>query len=278
VPPKGSKKLDAKQAARLRRQQLEEEKRRLARRERMRTWTYAAIGVVAGCGIIAGVLVPQLLKATPIDKRSLASFGSSPSKAGCGSPTAPKSDPDVVIGPGSKDPKKTKGTYRSAPPVGGAHYATPAPTEPHFYRVAQHPKVEQLVANELASQTVIWYLPTLSSSKVKTLDEFSQRLALDNPDFVVAPWDTAYGTFPAGKQVAFATKGHVEYCAGVSGAAAQAFMQQFPAVAATPTPSASVSSSVSPSAAPSGSASATTKPSASSKPSTSRKPSASPSR
>jgi hypothetical protein len=236
VPPRGSKKLDAKKAARLRRHELEEQKRRLARRERLRTWGLAGLAVLAGAGIVAAVAVPRALKPKPVTERSFSSFGSSPSKAGCGSPLTRAPGKDVVIGPGSKQPKRTKGSYASVPPVGGEHYANPVPTTPNFYVPANHPRVEQLVANELQGDTVAWYLPSIGASQQKTLRQLAQRMAVDNPNFVVAPWDSSYGKFPAGKAVAFATIGHVEYCAKVSGAAAADFVQQFPAVAPSESP------------------------------------------
>jgi hypothetical protein len=242
VPPKGSRKLDAKQAARLRRHELEAQKRQLAKRERLRTWSYAGLAVLAGAAIIAAVLVPQWLKPTPVTERKLASFGTSLKKAGCDSPTSPKSGKDTLIGPGTKNAKRTKGSYPSAPPVGGDHYATPVPATPNFFAASAKPKVERLVTNEINGDTVVWYLPSLPGSQVKTLSQFAQRIALDNPNVLVAPWDTSYGKFPAGKQVALATKGHVQYCAKVSGAAVQSFVQQFPAVAPAPTtPSATTS-------------------------------------
>jgi Protein of unknown function (DUF3105) len=250
VPPKGSRKLDAKQAARLRRHELEARKRQLARRERMRTWGFAGLAVLAGLGIIAAVWVPQLMKPTPVTERKLASFGPSAKKAGCDAPTSPKSGADTLIGPGTKNAKQTKGTYSSAPPVGGDHYATPLPSTPNYLAPTAKPKVEQLVTNEINGDTVVWYLPTISGSQSKTLRQLAERIAVDNPNVLVAPWATSYGAFPAGKQIALATKGHVQYCGRVSGAALQSFVQQFPAVQPAPTtPSATTSpspSSVSP--------------------------------
>ncbi|MFL6139032.1 MAG: DUF3105 domain-containing protein [Frankiaceae bacterium] len=242
MPPKGSRKLDAKQAARLRRHELEAQKRRLAKRERVRTWSFAGIAVLAGLAIIAAVWIPQATKPKPVTERKLASFGTSATKAGCDAPTSPAAGKDALIGPGSKDAKRTKGTYRSAPPVGGEHYATPLPSTPNFFPPTAKPKVEQLVANELNGDTVVWYLPGLASSQVKTLRQLAERVGVDNPNVLVVPWATGYGSFPAGKQVALATKGHVQYCAKVSGAALASFVKQFPAIAPAPTtPSATTS-------------------------------------
>lgn len=249
--PKTSKKLDAKKAARLRRQQLDQEKRRLAKRERVRTWALAGVAVVAGGGIIVAVVLAQALKPTPIAQRALTSFGVSLAKAGCDPVKNPTPDKDVVIGPGSKSPKQTKGTYTNFPPVGGPHYQSPVDTTQGFYSVAQHPKVEQLVANELQLDTVEWYVPTLPSSQVKTLQQLAQRMEVSNPSFVVAPWDTSYGQFPAGKPIALATKGHVQYCTKVSGAATQKFTEQFPAV--LPAPSSTAPASPAPTSPASGS-------------------------
>ena len=54
--------------------------------------------------------------------------------------------------------------------------------------------------------------------------------------FIVAPWDTKRGAFPAGKNVALASWGSVQYCAGVNGNTVQTFINDHPpSKAPTPT-------------------------------------------
>lgn len=246
MPRNESRRLDAKKAARLRKRQLEEEKRRARKRERVRTWAYGGVGVVVGGAIIAAVLVPELTKPTPVANRALTAFGVRAAQAGCTTVESPTTPPDREIGPGSAHAGTTTGHYTQAPPVGGDHYATPLSTaNQHYYGPTTKPKLEQLVANELANDTVVWYLPSAGPKEQKTLQQLATNLAANGRGYVImAPWWPTYAKFPAGKQIALATKGHVQYCAKVSGEAVGAFLDRFPNLAAT-------NPSTAPSAAPS---------------------------
>lgn len=228
-----SRKLDAKRAARLRKRELEAQKRKLRRRERRRTWMFAGLGVLVGGAIVAAVVVQEVMAPKPFNQRPLGDFGVSLSDAQCGPVQTPKTGADTVVTAGAKTP-----TYDNAPPVGGPHAASGVDTSTqHFYGPTTKPEVEQLVANELNNATVIWYRPSLKSSDRTTLQQLTQRAAdIKQPQIVTAPWWPAEPSLPAGKDIAFATKGHVQYCSRVSGAALNKWIDQFPDIAPTAAP------------------------------------------
>lgn len=268
MPPKGSKKLDAKRAARLRKRELEEQKRRRARRERLRTWLLAGLGVLVGGMIVAAVVVQQAVKQPPFAQRAAKSFGVSLSDAACTSVESPKTGTDREIGPGSKNPEITKGSYDQAPPVGGDHATTALGVTQHFYGPATKPSIEKLVKSELDSTTVVWYLPSASKDTRNALQDLARWEPLQgNNAFLVVPWWPAKPTFPAGKTVAIATKGHVQYCAKASGEAVQRFVDRYGPVQPvnSPPPNTIPPSGVTPTP-PAGSPTGTTKPSGTSTP------------
>lgn len=280
MPSKGSRKLDAKRAARLRRHELEEEKRRRVHRERRNTWLLAGLGVLVGGAIVAAVVVEQAMKPVPASERTLASYGASAADSGCTAVQTPKAVTNTLIGPGTGHPQQTKGSYPAAPPVGGDHYQAALPLTPAFYGPKQRPAVERLVTNELQGDTVVWYRPSISGSQQTTLSDMASKAA---PTYsaIVAPWWPAKPSLPAGKNVAIATKGHVQYCSKASGAVLQAFLDRYgtgasasasadapasvvppaasPTTAASPTPAAQTPTA-SPAASPAGKAGATSTP------------------
>ena len=230
MPGKGSRKLDAKQAARLRRHEIEAQKRQLRRRERRRTWLLAGLGVVIGGAIVAAVVVQQAMQQPSLAQRAVSSFGVSAGDAGCTGVQTPKVAAGQEIGPGSAHPKQTKGDYTSAPPVGGDHYAQPLPLTPHYYGPTAKPSVERLVKNEIEYDTVVWYAPSLDKDARSTLQQLAQRVPADHQQFLVVPWWPGYAHLPSGKPIAIATKGHVQHCAKVSGAVVQQFNDRYGAV------------------------------------------------
>src|SRR3954447_1510078 len=95
--------MDAKRAAKARRLELEAAKRAAHRAERRRSWLVAAGALATGLVLVLAVLIPQWLKPTPIEKRTLQHPGVSAGRP-AGSPVKnPKVEPKgEVKSPDSK--------------------------------------------------------------------------------------------------------------------------------------------------------------------------------
>ena len=124
--------------------------------------------------------------------------------------------------------------YATVPPTFGEHYPNPAPFGRIFYSERDRPAMEVLVHNLEHGYTVVWYDSTVTGAQLTALESLSQRLTLDagKEKLIVSAWDPSYGTFPAGKHIAFghwtAKQGVRQLCGQVSGEALQTFMNNHP--------------------------------------------------
>jgi len=219
-----------------RRERLEAVQREQKAAQRKRNVTTAVVGVAAGALIIGGTLfaISNQQKNKP-ENRSASRYGVSASAAACdGVLESPSSSSGNHVGPGTNTPKETHVNYSTIPPTGGPHFPVWLESSINFYSVADKPKVENLVHNLEHGYTVVWYLPTLPADQVSALKGLSATIAAKLPGnkFIVAPWDTTRGDFPAGKTVAIShwgTKhGYRQFCGQVSGEAIQQFVDAHP--------------------------------------------------
>ena len=220
-----------------RRERLEAVQRAQKSEARRRNSITAVIGVAVGALIIGGTVfaISNQQKNKPQNK-SVAAFGVAASDAGCGDVlTTPAGKGGIHVGPGTNQPKVQRVNYATVPPVSGPHFPVPLDSSRNFYAVADKPRVENLVHNLEHGYNVVWYLPTLPADEVTALKGLSVKIAAQTPGnkFIVAPWDTSYGAFPAGKNVAIshwgAKSGYRQLCAKVSGPAIETFVTAHPA-------------------------------------------------
>jgi Protein of unknown function (DUF3105) len=233
-----TKKMDAKRAAKARRLELEAAKRRARAAERRKSWLIAGSALGVGVLLVAAVEVPRILAPTPVDQRSLAHLGVSVSKAACGAVTTPPLEAKGDLAATDKAGKPTVTTYKSVPPTSGKSYTTGAPSTTNFYDVGEGPTPEELVRNLQNGYTIVWYTPSLPKNQAAQLTYIGTqgaKVALSSK-FIVTPWDTKLGKFPAGKNVAIAAWHSVQFCAGINGKTIQSFITAHPPTKA-PTPS-----------------------------------------
>jgi Protein of unknown function (DUF3105) len=232
-----TKKMDAKRAAKQRRLEIETAKRRARAAERRRSWLLAGAALGVGVILVAAVEVPRMLAPTPIAKRSLSGLGVSASKAAC---DAVKTPPLEAKGDAAAttNGKATVVKYTSTPPTSGKSFTTAADNTVHYYGAGEGPAPETLVRNLQNGYTIVWYLPTLNAKQVAQLTyvgDAGAKVALSDK-FIVTPWDTKRGAFPAGKNVAIAAWDSVQFCGGISGKTIQTFINNHPpSKAPTPT-------------------------------------------
>jgi hypothetical protein len=234
-----TKKMDAKRAAKQRRLEIEAAKERARSAERRRSWLLAGAALSIGALLIVIVEVPKWTAATPVADRSLKHLGVSVAKAAC----APVTNPTVQAkgdAPATTAGKATVVKYSTTPPTSGKSFATAADNTVHFYSAGSGPAPETLVRNLQDGYTVLWYTPSLDKKQIDQLTYVGDKGAAvaQSDKFIVAPWDTKRGAFPAGKSVALTAWGSVQYCAGVNGSTVQTFIDNHPPTKA-PTPTGS---------------------------------------
>jgi hypothetical protein len=210
------------------RARVEELKRQQRRAERRRTMLWVGCSSLIGLAVLAIAIVPPALKSlNSPTRKSLSALGSPASSAACDAAESPPTGASGEhVGPDTSSPTIVKVNYDSVPPVGGQHYVTPLPRTPHYYARSDAPKIEQLVHNEEHGYTIVFYDKTVSKAQLKTLQDIATKQS--KTKFIVAPWDDAYGAFPAGKHIGLATWGHKQLCGKASGAVVGSFMKQFP--------------------------------------------------
>jgi len=234
-----TKKMDAKRAAKQRRLEIEAAKRQARAAERRRSWLIAGSALGLGALLVILVELPRWTAPTPIANRSLTHLGVSAAKADCGAVTNPAVQPKGDV-PATTAGKATVVKYSTTPPTSGKSFATAADNTVHFYSVGSGPAPETLVRNLQDGYTVLWYTPSLDKKQVDQLTYVGDKGATvaQSDKFIVAPWDTKRGAFPAGKNVALASWGSVQYCAGVNGKTVETFINNHPPTKA-PTPTGS---------------------------------------
>jgi len=215
-----------------RRQRLEELQQAEQRANRRRTLlivgTAALLALVL---ILAVVIAVRKADAGLVKNQAVGSFGVAAAAASCDSEVS-----QIATGSGQHvDPSKVaRVAYATVPPTFGEHYPNPAPFGRIFYSERDRPAMEVLVHNLEHGYTVVWYDSTVTGAQLTALESLSQRLTLDagKEKLIVSAWDPSYGTFPAGKHIAFghwtAKQGVRQLCGQVSGEALQTFMNNHP--------------------------------------------------
>lgn len=233
-----TKKMDAKRAAKARRREQETAKRVAQAREKRKSWLIAGAALGIGLLLVVAVMLPKWTAPTPIAERSLSHLGVSAKLAACDAVTNPpvQAKGDVVAT--DKAGKATVIKYGAAPPTSGKSFKTGAPNTTHYYAVGESPPLEELVRNLQNGYTIVWYdasLPKNQAAQLSYVGDAGAKKAVSEK-FIVTPWDTKNGKFPAGKNLAIASWGAVQYCAGVNGKTLQSFLDTHPPSKA-PTPS-----------------------------------------
>lgn len=192
---------------------------------------------VAGGLIVALVLgtgaAAVIRDASGASRTDPSTFGVPLAAAGC-QPTItdPIFDAGVRVGPGTAAPAVTRVDYATTPPSSGKTFAMPVFPNLPFYADSDVPQVEQLVLNLQHGYTIVWYDPTLSTDQQAQLDALANRIRVDDPKFIAAPWDVTRGRFAGGAMIAMAhwgtDAGYRQLCAKVSGEAIEAFVTAHP--------------------------------------------------
>jgi hypothetical protein len=225
-----TKKMDAKRAAKARRLELEAAKRRAHAADRRRSWLVAGSAVLVGVLLVLLVEIPRWTAPTPIAERSLSGLGVSATKAACSADTARKIQPKGDVAATDKAGKATTIKYTEVPPTSGKSYATGATAGTHYYAAGEGPTPEALVRNLQDGYTVVWYtasLPKNQAAQLSYVGDAGAKIALSEK-FIVTPWDIKLGKFPAGKNIAIAAWGSVQFCSGVNGKTIQTFINNHP--------------------------------------------------
>lgn len=233
-----------------RRQRLAEIQREQKARERRSVLT-----IVGVCGALVVLLAGFITYGIIDGKRTadanrpsnkILTLGTAASQASCDPPTTdPATGQGTHVGPGTDKPQQLKVDYATVPPSTGPHFAQPALDGRGYYTAADSPAVETLVHNLEHGYTVLWYLSSEEQSQGATLKQVAEVGAKLDPSkgkFIVAPWNDAYGAFPAGKKYALvhwsATQdaqgqmtsqaGHRQLCGGLSGQVVLDFVTKYP--------------------------------------------------
>jgi hypothetical protein len=233
----------AKKADHDRKAKIAEMQRHAKAAERRRTLTVvgAAVAVVV---VIAGAVTFAIVRDNSrVPSGSLASIGVPAADASCDPITNdPAEGGGAHVGPGTDKPSETAVKYSTVPPTSGEHFVSPEYPARQFYTASDRPKMENLVHNLEHGYTVLWYDDTATAEQVSQLKAVS-REANDSADakskFIVSAWDTAYGTFPAGKHFALShwsadpndlkkQAGHRQLCGKVSGEVVAKFIAAHP--------------------------------------------------
>jgi hypothetical protein len=147
-------------------------------------------------------------------------------------------------------PEGTAIDYTDAPPAFGQHYPVWEPMKRKLYSVEDRPDLGYLVHNLEHGFTIMWYDETIADDAAKMVDlkAIAQKLKGTGNlrlKFIAAPWESSDESgkkFPSGKHIAFThwstggvgdkgtgkPVGVFQYCSGVSGAALQKFMLDYP--------------------------------------------------
>jgi hypothetical protein len=210
--------------------------------ERKRSAIFIGGAVLLAVIIIAAAAIP-LYNRWQEENRAISEFGVPAADAGCGEVID-----DVAagvndhIGPGTNFPDTTRVDYETAPPSSGQHFAVTAGFARHFYTPEDTPPVENLVHNLEHGASIVWYDETVDEESVQELEGIANRISVDTPKFIVAPWDSEdRGEFPegsiaishwtaapAGSAAETPGTGRRQYCEQVSGAAINEFVETFP--------------------------------------------------
>ncbi len=226
-----------------RRAVVEQMRREQQRTERRKSFMVLGAALLVGA-IIIGFAVVQFLKSEQSNSRDLAQIGASTSTSSC---------QKVVTKPanGNNDhqPEGQKVLYPDAPPAFGPHWGQwlQGSQLRKLYTPEDRPPVERLVHSLEHGHTILWYDDTIAGDDAAMTD--LEAIAKQFPSssdmtqkFIAAPWTADDGeAFPKGTHVALThwsmggTNGNPDgqlgiwqYCGGVSGAAVEQFMKDYP--------------------------------------------------
>lgn len=208
--------------------------------QRRRTLLLLTVCVVVAAALLAYpvYLVSKDSKATAA---GLAAIGTPVADAGCD----PAEENDAT-GNQEHVAEGTKVEYAQSPPDSGKHYPSPAPFTKHFYSTDDRPQVATLVHNLEHGYTIAWYRADASQDEITALRQAAGTFGSETYDptqkFIAAPYSTADGAFPEGKDVVLARwtanpanpgdqaqqKGVRQSCTKVSGQAIADFMAKYP--------------------------------------------------
>jgi len=220
-----------------------------ARKAEQRRRTVLLLGI---CVVVAAALLAYpiylVAKDTKATAAGLAGLGATLADAGCD----PVSE-NQATGNQEHVAEGTKVTYDQSPPDSGKHYPSPAAFTKHFYTEDDRPQLETLVHNLEHGYTIAWYRADASTEDVNALRQAAGTFGSETYDpsqkFIAAPYSSADGTFPEGKDMVLARwtanpqnpadqtqqKGVRQSCTKVSGQAIVDFMAKYP-VASSPEP------------------------------------------
>ncbi len=150
------------------------------------------------------------------------------------------------IGPGTNQPSVTHVDYSTIPPSSGKHLAAPVVDKRRVYTTADVPAVETLVHNLEHGYTILWYDPSVEKTQAASFEALATKVNAMKESankFLVVPWDTKRGAFPAGKKYALShwsadvdpssgqvksQTGHRQLCGGLSTSVVETFVKQHP--------------------------------------------------
>ncbi len=213
-------------------------------RRRLLVVVGACVAVIAiiGAAVAWAVLGEQNKKA-----EALGAISGDVAAASCDPVTDdPATGSSDHVGPGTATPDTTRIDYATIPPSSGQHFVSPALAQRRVYTVADAPPVENLVHNLEHGYTILWYDPSLEQTDAASFDALATRVNAMKESagkFLVTPWDTSRGAFPAGKKYALshwsaevdpqtgtvgAQLGHRQLCGGLNTTVVEDFVKAHP--------------------------------------------------
>lgn len=213
--------------------------------------------LIVGTCVLVGVLIVAAAAWKPVSDKvrlslyrgeTLAEVGKSPADAGC------QPIYKLAVDGDTSEAAEGDGAYLSAPPAYGPYSGAASGSSTagaQFYDSTDRPALTDIVADEYAGYTVLWYDDTVSGSQLAQIKAIVDKLddATDDRDLLIAaPWtsaddavvtDRSLAQFPSGTHIAFThwstggtgkstQSGVFQYCGSVSGAALKQFMVMFP--------------------------------------------------
>ena len=233
----------AKKVDQDRKAKIAEMQRQAKAAERRRSLMIVGIAAAVVVIIAAAVTFAIVKDDSRVPGGSLQSLGVSAKAAGCDPVTNDSAaGGGEHVGPGTDKPDVKAVKYSTVPPTSGQHFVSPVYPARQLYTAADRPVMENLVHNLEHGYTILWYDDSATAKQISDLKAISREAnkstAAQNK-FIASSWDTAYGTFPAGKHFALShwsaqpsdlskQIGHRQLCAGLSGDVVQKFITAHP--------------------------------------------------
>jgi hypothetical protein len=219
-------------------------KQKAAERRRLMTVIGACVLVVL---LIAGGVAYAVIGEQRKKDEALQSLSGDVQAAACDPVTTdPATGQAEHIGPGTDKATQVKVEYATIPPSTGPHLGSPELGDRRVYTVADAPAVEALVHNLEHGYTILWYDPSVEKEQAAAFQALSQKInAMPEAGnkFMITPWDTTRGAFPAGKKYALShwsadvdpgtkqiknQRGNRQLCGGLSTAVVEDFVKKHP--------------------------------------------------